>query len=175
MVPGEARFGQKGTNSRVWAEHGTRPRAFRQHQYEWAYLFGAVCVDTGECNGWIAPVANTEVFNFQLESLSRQLAIDVHAVLVVDRAGWHMARGVVVPGNITVVPLPPYSPELNPCESIWKVLRQRYLSNRVFPDIEQLDVAYLDEAVGEAWCRFIAEPEAVVSLCRYHWMEPMIN
>lgn len=75
----EARFGQKGTNSRVWAEQGSRPRAVRQTEYEWTYMFGAVCPQTGETNGWVMPAANTETMNIQLADFSRQLGPDVHA------------------------------------------------------------------------------------------------
>lgn len=161
----EARFGQKGTNSRVWARRGSRPAAPRQTQYEWVYLFGAVCPESGECNGWIVPVANTEVFNHTLADLSAQLAADVHAVLVLDQAGWHMAKDVAVPPNLTLLPLPPYSPQLNPVEQVWKHLRQRHLSNRVYPDVEALD-----KAVGDAWLSFVGDPAQVRSLCHYHWM-----
>jgi hypothetical protein len=126
-----------------------------------------VCPETGECNGWITPVANTEVFNWQLSDLSRQLENDVHAVLMIDQAGWHMANEVRPPPNITLLPQPPYSPELNPVEQVWKTLRQRYLSNRVYPDLEAVD-----DAIGKAWLAFIANPAQVRSLCNYPWMKP---
>jgi hypothetical protein len=85
----EARFGQQGSNSRVWADTGSRPRAVRQTEYGYLYLFGAVCPENGNSNGWLMPTANTQTMQVQLEDLGRQLAEDVHVhvLLVLDRAG----------------------------------------------------------------------------------------
>src|SRR6266550_3517765 len=56
-----------------------------------------------------------------------------HAEVILDRAGWHRSQGLVVPGNITLLELPPYSPELNPVERVWHYLRSHWLANSVFP------------------------------------------
>ena len=161
----EARFGQKGTNSRVWSERGSRPRAVRQTEYEWTYMFGAVCPATGETNGWVMPAANTETMNLQLADFSRQIGPDVHAILVMDRAGWHTTKRLDVPENVTPVHLPPYSPELNPVELMWRYLRQRFLSNRASPDRESLE-----KAVASAWLRLTDDLERVKSICGFSWI-----
>ena len=103
----EARFGQHGTITRVWAKVGTRPRAIRQTQYDYLYVFSAVCPETGDASGLISPHVNTDVMNAFLEQMSRELPADVHAAMVLDRAGWHTAAALKVPDNITLIHLPP--------------------------------------------------------------------
>lgn len=77
------------------------------------------------------PVANTAASQVPLDDLSRQLAARVHAVLVLDQAGWHMSPALRRPDNLTLLPLPVRAPELNPAGGLWHELRQRHLSNRV--------------------------------------------
>ena len=89
----------------------------------------------------------------------------MHAVLVLDRAGWHGARALTVPPNVTLVPLPPYSPELNPVERIWLYLRERFLSLRVFADYRAIV-----EACCIAWKRLVAEPDRIRSPCDHPWI-----
>ena len=137
----EARFGQHGTHSRVWADTGSRPPAPRQTEYRSVSLFGAVCPETGQSNAWLMPVANTEALNAQLADLGRQLAADVHAIVVWDRAGWHTTKQLTVPDTMTLLLLPSHAPELNPVELVWHELRQRYLSNRVYADQASLEGA----------------------------------
>lgn len=161
----EARFGLQGTSSRVWALRGSRPRRVRQTQYEWRYMFAAVCPQTGQSNGWLMSTADTEMMNVHLRDISRQVGEEVHVLLLMDQAGWHTAKKLEVPENITIVLLPPYSPQLNPVELIWRYLRQRYLSNRAHADGEALE-----EAVAEAWNRFAREPERIVRMCSIDWI-----
>lgn len=100
-----------------------------------------------------------------LAELSATLAPDAHAVLVLDQAGWHGARALVVPDNLTLVPLPPYSPELNPVERVWLSLRERYLSHRLLEDYE----AVVD-ACCAAWTGLIQEAGRIQSLTSYPWL-----
>jgi hypothetical protein len=102
-----ARFGQHGTITRVWARVGTRPRAVRQMQYDYLYVFTAARPETGDACGLVGPHANTGVMNAFLAQFSRELAPDVHAVMVLDRAGWDTAGDLRVPANVTLVHLPP--------------------------------------------------------------------
>jgi transposase len=83
-----------------------------------------------------------------LRRFSATLAADEHAIMVLDGAGWHTSHDLDVPANLTLLRLPPYSPELNPVERIWLYLRERHLSHRVLQD----DRAVLD-AVCTAWCK----------------------
>ena len=150
--------------SRIWAIKGTRPRVIRQQQFKYTYLFGAVCPERGDGVGLLLPYANTETMKIHLEHISKQIPEDKHAVIVLDRAGWHTTKKLDGFDNLTLLPLPPASPELNPCEQIWKQLRQEYLSNRCFKDDEDLLAACSD-----AWNNFTETPESITSLCSRKW------
>src|SRR3954468_7622613 len=115
----EARVGQQGTLTRVWARRGTRPRAPRDRRYAWAYLFGAVCPERAVGAGLVLPYANTKATGLHLAEIGRQVPPGAHAVVVLDGAGWHAAGGLALPENLTLLPLPRYSPELNPVENVW--------------------------------------------------------
>lgn len=156
--------------TRVWADRGSHPRTVRQTQYEWIYLFGAVCPATGTSNGWLMPTANTDTMNIQLRDLSRQVGAGVEVLLILDQAGWHSSHGLQVPDNITLLPLPPYSPELNPIELVWRYLRQRYLSNRHYSNHDALF-----EAGGNAWNTLSDDPAKLRSLCLFPWIESALN
>jgi hypothetical protein len=80
----------------------------------------------------ILPACNTEAMNLHLAEIAKTVAPGTHAVLLVDQAGWHLSARLVVPNNITIIPLPPKCPELNPVENIWQYMRDNWLSNRVF-------------------------------------------
>ena len=156
----EARFGQHGTITRVWARVGTRPRAVRQTQYDFLYVFTAACPETGDAVGLVSPLANTGVMNAFLAQVARELPADVHAVMVLDRAGWHTAKDLRVPANVTLVYLPPKSPELNPVENLWHYLRSHYWSNRLYETWDDLKLAAVD-----AWRRVCLLPELVRTVC----------
>jgi transposase len=131
-------MGQQGTLTHVWAEKGSRPTVIKQTEYEWCYLFGAVNPATGTSSAMLAPTVNTDYMNAHLRFISEEAGPDCHVVLVLDQAGWHVAKALKVPDNITLLHLPPYSPELNPIERLWAYLKSHYLSNRVFVDYDDL-------------------------------------
>ena len=83
----EARIGQQGTVCRMWADTGSCPRAIRQTNYKWTYLFGSVCPVTGQCHGWRMPYANTWIMNLYLNDFAKQLPENVHALMIMDGAG----------------------------------------------------------------------------------------
>jgi len=134
----EARFGQKGTITRVWARRGSRPRAVRQTGFSSLYVLAAVCAATGAMSALIMPELNTAVVNLFLEQFSRELPVGVHAVLIWDGAGFHTGEGLVVPANVSLIQLPPYAPELNPVENLWHYLRAHHWSNRPYRDYDAL-------------------------------------
>ena len=166
----EARFGQQGCNSRVWATRGSRPSALRQTEYESLYVFGAVCPASGESNAWIMPAANAQTMQVQLDELSRNLHADHHMLLILDGAGWHKSQALRLPENLTLLHLPPYSPELNPAELLWRELRQRYLSNRVYANLEELG-----QALGQAWMRLSDDPERLQQLTNFDWIQAAVD
>ena len=135
----EARFGTQGTITRVWAPKGSRPRAVRQNGCEWLYVLMAVCVSTGSASALIMPELNTVVLNLFLEQFARELPQGVHAVLIWDGAGYHTSGDLVVPENVSLIQLPPYSPELNPVENLWHYLRAHHWSNREYEGYSSLE------------------------------------
>jgi transposase len=164
----EARIGQQGTLTRVWARTGSRPTAVRQTEYEWVYLWAAVEPATGASVAMITPTVDTGLMSRFLAGLSGTLAPDEHAVLVLDNAGWHTADALEVPANVTLLHLPPYSPELNPVERLWAWLRSHHLANRVYADYDEL----LRET-DRAW---LSLDEATIrSVCACPWIERAIQ
>jgi hypothetical protein len=112
----------------------------------------------------IMPICNTAAMNHHLSEISSQVAVDAHAVVILDRAGWHRSQGLVVPANITLLELPPYSPELNPVERIWHYLRSHWLANTVF-----ISLADVMDACEMAWNRFATNHGLIRSLCAVAW------
>ena len=110
----EARVGQQGTLTRVWARRGTRPRAPRDRRYAWAYLFGAVCPERAVGAALVLPYADAAATGLHLAEIGRQVAPEAHGVVVLDRAGWHGAGDLVVPENLTLLPLPLLQPRVEP-------------------------------------------------------------
>lgn len=120
----EARVGQQGTTMRLWAKRGSLPAPPKDCRYAWAYLFGAVCPARGVGAGLVLPHANAQAMNLHLAEISGEVAPSAHALLVLDGAGWHQTGSELrVLSNITLLHLPPYSPELNPVENVWAFLR----------------------------------------------------
>jgi hypothetical protein len=160
----EARIGQKNSLTRVWGQTGSRPLAPKDLGFASAYVFGAVCPSEGKAAALIMPICNTAAMNHHLREISSQVAPDAHAAVILDRAGWHRSQGLVVPDNITLLELPPYSPELNPVERIWHYLRSHWLANSVFTSL--VDIM---DACETAWNRFAADHVLIRSLCAVAW------
>lgn len=154
----------------MWADKGSRPRSPRDQRYTWAYLFGAVCPSRGAAAALVLPKANTAAMNLHLAEISRQVATDHHAVLILDGAGWHQPGDkLVVPENISLLHLPPYCPELNPIENIWQFLRQNKLSFRIFNSYDDIVQACCD-----AWNALAQAPDTIRSIASRPWTEVAI-
>ncbi len=165
----EARIGQQGSLTYIWAERGSRPRAPRDQRYAWAYVFGAVCPAHGLGAGLVLPEVNAAAMNLHLAETGRHVAPGAHAVVVLDGAGWHQTGGRFrIPGNLSLLHLPPYSPELNPAENVWQYSRQNYLSNRFF-DTDDTTV----DACCDAWNALMAKPERIRSIAQRDWAKPV--
>ena len=138
----EARIGQKGTLTRIWAKRGSRPRARRDTRYEWAYLFGAVCPERGVGAALVLPQVNAEAMNLHLEEIGRSIA----------------------PNNVTLICLPPYAPELNPVENVWEFLRANNLALRIYETYDAIV-----DACCTAWNSLIATPARLTSITQRKW------
>jgi DDE superfamily endonuclease len=160
----EARIGQKNSLTRVWGQTGSRPIAPKDLGFASAYVFGAVCPLQGKAAALIMPICNTAAMNHHLCEISSQVTADAHAVVILDGAGWHRSQGLVVPSNITLLELPPYSPELNPVERIWHYLRSHWLANSVFVSLTDIM-----DACEMAWNRFATNHDLIRSLCAVSW------
>ena len=128
----EMRVGQKNPQVRQWAPTGTRPRQPADQRTCSGYVFGAVAPERGVGAAVVMPQANTRGMHEHLEEISRQAGSERHAILVMDQASWHTTQAIRVPAKISMLLLPPRSPELNPVEKISQCLRHTLLSNRIF-------------------------------------------
>ena len=157
----EARIGQKNHITRRWAPKGTRPRATKDQRTMWAYIFGAICPERGVGTGLVMPYCNTHAMQKHLKEISRAVAPGSHAAIIVDRAGWHTTKNLNLPANITLIPLPPRSPELNPIENLWQYMRGRYFGNQIFRDYN-----HIVEVSCWAWNEVMKAPRRIMSIGR---------
>ena len=161
----ETRVGQQGSLTRIWAVCGTRPRKVKQQQFISTYIYAAACHDTGESCALILPYANTESMNQFLQELSSMVKDNRHVALITDNAGWYLAKRLLVPDNITLVPLPAYSPELNAMEQIWQWIKNHFLSNQCYEGYDDIVAK-----ACHAWNQLSADIELVKSIMHRNWV-----
>lgn len=160
----EARIGQKNKITRRWAKRGTRPSAPHDQRTRSAYIFGAICPKLGKAAALVMPWCDTHAMNQHLAEISRHVADDAHAILIMDQAGWHISNKLIIPTNITILPLPPKSPELNPVENLWLFMRENWLSNRIFKSYDDI----IDHCC-HAWRKLESQPWRIMSIGRREW------
>jgi transposase len=129
-----------------------------------AYIFGAICPALGKGAALVLPRCNTAAMALHLAEISQAVAPGAHAALILDQAGWHASRDLAVPANITLLPLPPRCPELNPVENVWQFMRNNWLSNRIFKSYADI----LDHCCY-AWNQLIDQPWRIMSLGLRDW------
>lgn len=130
----------------------------------WAYIFGAICPKKGKGAGLVLPYCDTDAMQQHLDEISLAVDSGAHAVLILDQAGWHTTPKLKVPDNITLMFLPPRSPELNPVENIWQYMRDNWLSNRIFKDYDDI-VAHC----CQAWNKLVDQPWKIMSIGHRQW------
>ena len=158
-------MGQQGTLSYVWAPRGSRPARVRDCRHQNAYLFGAICPARAVGAALVMPRVSSEAMTLHLAEISKAVGKEAHAVLVCDGAGWHRTGGHLrVPGNISLLRLPPYSPELNPAENVWEYLRANKLSNSVFDTYDTI----VDRCCA-AWNWLMNTPDHIRSIATRSW------
>jgi transposase len=116
------------------------------------------------------PEANTETMQQFLDQFARTLPADEVAIMYADQAGWHASKALHVPDNVILLPIPAYTPEVNPVERIWLYLKERYLSLRLHDDYDAIV-----DAACDAWNKLTAEAGRITSLCTYPWIEKLIR
>lgn len=152
--------------TRVWAKRGSRPRTVRQTKYDWLYVIGAVCPRSGQTVGLISPNIDTDIINIFTGQFIKEVEPDIHVVMLWDKAGFHTSGRLKIPENVTIVPLPSHSPELNPVENLWHYFRSHFWSNRAYADYEDLRVVAVD-----GWRKAALDRELVKSVCRAEYIE----
>jgi hypothetical protein len=150
--------------TRRWAKRGTRPSAPLDQRTASTYIFGAICPKDGKGAALVLPSCNTEAMNLHLAEIAKQIAPGRHAVILLDQAGWHMSKSLVVPDTITLIALPPKCPELNPQENIWQFIRDNWLSNRVFTSYTNI----VDHCCY-AWNTLIEQPWHIMTIGLRDW------
>ncbi|WP_291715733.1 IS630 family transposase [Bradyrhizobium sp.] len=160
----EMRVGQKNKLTYRWARTGSRPRAVHDQRTQSTYLFGAVCPELGTGAALVLPFCNSQAMQLHLDEIATKVSPGAHAIIILDQAGWHEAKELKVPHNISLMPLPPRSPELNSQEDIWQFMRQNWLSNRVFKSYDDV----VDHCCY-AWNTLIAQPWNIMSIGLRDW------
>jgi transposase len=118
----------------------------------------------GKGAGLVLPFCNTAAMALHLEEISLAVTPGAHAVLLLDQAGWHLSAELTVPSNITLLPLPPKCPELNPVENVWQFMRENWLSNRIFKSYDEI----VDHCCY-AWNKLIDQPWTIMSIGLREW------
>jgi transposase len=138
MFQDESRFGRINDPKKYWAPSGIRPFTPFQVVREFTYVFAAASPKDGVMDSLVLPKVNADTMSLFLEEVARRHK-DEFILMVMDKAGWHRAKRLVVPENMRLLFLPPYSPELNPVEHIWKEIRQNWFSNKFFKDMDSVE------------------------------------
>jgi transposase len=133
----EARFGRMVRLRRCWSPMPHRPVVFNGYQREYTYLYGAVSPLDGTFEHMISESMNTVKMGEFLAQVAAAHA-DELVVMVVDGASSHTSKELLLPSNVRLLRLPPYSPELNPCENIWLHIRSRFFPNRIYPSMDKV-------------------------------------
>ncbi len=161
----EASFGRMNHVRKCWVFRPNRAIVKKQAVREYLYAFTTVCPQTGETCSIISPFCNTEAMNALLSETSIAYP-HYRIIMIMDSAGWHTTNKLETPENITILPLPPYSPELNPTEHIWDYIReQKQFNNYTFNSIEEVD-----QQLGVALCDLQNEKEDIKSMCYFDWL-----
>lgn len=140
LAEDEGRFGRISEPRSCWAPASERPIAPKQIIREYVYAYSAVCPSLGKMTSLILPRADSEMMSLFLQHVSEEFK-DYIVIIVMDKAGWHTSKRLMLPPNVKILPLPPYSPELNPVEHIWDELREKSLSNKAFDNLDELENA----------------------------------
>lgn len=162
----EARLGLKPIVRKVWALRGNRPRAANHIRYEWLYVYGFVRPATGQSYWLLMPTVTTKVMNLALAEFARDMGAgaDRQIVLVVDGAGWHTSGDLILPQGVELEFLPASTPELQPAERLWPLVREA-VANRSFEDLDELQ-----DTLVERCLQLVEQSEAVQAATNYHWL-----
>lgn len=155
----ESRFGLLTHTGRCVAAKGVQPIVDYQHKFATTYLWGSYSPIDGDSFVWEINGVNTKIFEAYLHELSLHRP-DEFKILIIDNAGFHSTKNIEIPSNIYLLNIPPYSPELNPCEQVWKYIKQRF-KNQTFRTMEKLK-GWLYDMVKSM------SEKSIISICSNH-------
>jgi transposase len=138
MFQDEARFGRISDTRRCWCPKPVRPLCQAMVTQEYTYAYAAVSIADGQLDTLILPHVNSDCMQVFIDEVAARHQAE-RVIMVLDGAGWHKAKSLRVPGNLRLIALPPYAPELNPVEHLWDELREKCFLNRVFDSINALE------------------------------------
>jgi len=165
----EARFGRMNRPVRCWAPPGVRPVVDCQTVREYTYAYGALCPRDGTLDSLIMPTMHSECFELFAAEVSKRHPEEL-VVMVCDGAGSHTATELALPGNVRILTLPPYSPELNPTEQLWDLIRERRFSNKAYDTLEEVEDDLADELRT-----LEGERSAIQTLTNHPWITASLN
>lgn len=136
----ESRFGTHSKIGHGWFHKGERTSVKMKLGFENFYVYSAIHVINGNEFSLIMPKLNTHCMNIFLDKFSNQTN-NSNIIMVMDQAAWHRSKGLIIPANIKIFLLPPYSPELNPVERLWLYMKSKLIKNKIYNSLEQLQDA----------------------------------
>ena len=168
----EARVGQKNGITRRWGatrdaterSQGSTHRVPVLSLSKGAYIYGAICPADGKGAALVLPRCDTQGMTLHLAEISLAVTPGAHAVLLLDQAGWHGSGALVIPANITLIPLPAKCPELDPVENVWQFLRDNWRSNSIFQSCDDI----IDHCCN-AWNKLVDQPWRIMSIGLRQW------
>jgi len=164
MFQDEGRFGRINTPCRCWAPRGIRPNVPNQIVREYTHAFVAISPHNGGMDSLILPQVNEQTMSIFLREVSNRHPDDF-ILMVMDGAGWHRAKALIVPENMALIFLPPYSPELNPVEHVWEHIRENGFRNKAFNSIDAVE-----DQLMQSLQTLENDPASVASMTGFPWI-----
>jgi transposase len=161
----EQRIGLKPVLRRVWTRQGQRRRITVRHRYQWMYVYGFVCPESGQTEWRLFSTVRTDMFSQVLADFAQAVGAGPtkQIVLVLDGTGWHASKQLTIPAGVQLVFLPPYSPERQPAERFW-TLTHAAIVNRLFATLDELE-----EAQGQRCVSLQANPDLIRRHTLFAW------
>ena len=168
MFQDESRFGLLGDVRSCWAPEGIRPVVRKRQLRQYTYAFAAVSPHDGMMDSLVLPWVDSDMMSLFLRIVAERYPGEF-IVMVMDRAGWHIAEVLEVPKNMQILFLPPYSPELNPAEHLWDDLREKDFANRAFTGMNAVE-----DTLVQGLRRLEQNPAITQSLTGFDWITSII-
>ena len=166
----EARLGLQPVIRRQWFKKASKPRSASQTKYEWIYVYGFVEPATGKTHWLLLPTVNLELMQIALDSFAKEyISSDTIVVLLWDQAGFHQVKKLRIPQGLEILPLPPYTPELQPAERLWPSLRES-IANRWISSLDQIE-----KLLCERIKQLLNAPLMIQRLTGFQWILNALN